>query len=75
MTVHFSKVGRDKRSWSKDFGKTITDSAIAKEAKRGAGLMSSDVDAITNDDGSSGDIIVGGWRTVGTFTIQKGSAQ
>jgi hypothetical protein len=71
MIVHFHSVGRDKKTWSKSFGAKVTESQIAKEAKSSARLMSSDVDAITNDDGSSGDIIVGGWRTVGTFTIQK----
>jgi len=75
MIVHFSNVGRDKKSWSKDFGKSATDTTIAKEAKRGASLMSSDVDVEMNDDHSAGAVIVGGWREVGTFTIQKGDAQ
>lgn len=75
MIVHFSEVGRDKKSWSKDFGPTASESAIAREAKSGARLMSSDVDVEINDDYSAGAVIVGGWREVGTFTIERGAAQ
>ena len=75
MIVHFLEVGRDKKSWSKDFGDSAHESAIAREAKSGARLMSSDVDVEINDGYSAGAVIVGGWRTVGTFTIERGAAQ
>lgn len=68
ITIKFQEVGRDKRSWEKSF-KEVNEDQIAKEAKRGAGLMSSDVDAEINDIGSAGVILVGGWRAVGTFFI------
>lgn len=72
-TVHFKHVGRDKKSWSKQFG-IISELAIAKEAKRTGGLMSGQVDAELSDNGSAGTILVGGWRPVGTFTIGDESA-
>lgn len=69
-TVHFKEIGRDKKSWSKIFP-TISERGIAKEAKLGAGLMSSNVEAPLDDGGMSGTILVGGWREVGTFTISQ----
>jgi len=69
MKVSFKEIGRDKKSWEKEFGSTVTESAIAKEAKRGGSLMSSGVDAEIDDSGHTGTILVGGWRPVGTFTI------
>ena len=69
MKVSFKQVGRDKRSWEKDFGNQVTESQIAKEAKRGASLMSSEVDAEIDESGHAGAIFVGGWREVGTFVI------
>ena len=75
ITVHFKDVGRDKRSWSKEFRGELSESMIAKEAKSRGGLMSSGVDAELNDTGSAGTILVGGWRVVGQFTIEKGGAK
>lgn len=69
MKIHFKEVGRDKRSWTAE-SKSPSESWLAKEAKRGAALMSSGVDVILNDLGTSGVILVGGWRQVGTFTIE-----
>lgn len=69
MHVHFKEVGRDKMTWTKDFGAEVNEEAIAKEAKRGAGLMSSDVEAEIHESGHHGEIYVGGFRLVGTFTI------
>ena len=70
MKIHFKEVGRDKRSWTAE-SKSPSESWLAKEAKRGAALMSSDVDATLSDSGASGIILVGGWRQVGTFTIES----
>jgi hypothetical protein len=75
ITVHFKDVGRDKRSWSKEFRGELSEPMIAKEAKAIGRLMSSDVDAELNDTGSAGAILVGGWRVVGQFTIEKGGAK
>ena len=68
--IHFSNVGRDKSSWTAEI-KNPSESALAKEAKRGGRLMSRDVDVELNDDCSAGVVIVGGWRTVGSFTIER----
>lgn len=73
ITIKFENVGREKKSWEKKF-KEVDESQIAREAKRGAGLMSSGVDAEINDMGSAGVILVGGWRTVGTFSIITNAA-
>lgn len=51
--------------------KTVNESTLAKEAKRGASLMSSGVDVELNDDCSAGIVIVGGFRAVGNFTIER----
>lgn len=71
MKINFFNIGRDKRSWIKEAHGPLNLSAIAKEAKRGGGLMSSCVDAGIDDSGQIGCILVGGWREVGRFTIEK----
>lgn len=70
MKIHFKDVGRDKNNWTSECD-NLTESWIAKEAKRNGGLLSSGVEAIINDSGLAGDIIVGGWRSVGKFTIER----
>lgn len=71
MKITYKEIGRDKRSWTKDFGKSATEDQIAKEAKRGGSLMSSEVDAEIDDSGHAGEIFVGGFRVVETFTISN----
>lgn len=74
MIINFKDVGRDKRSWTKAVdGRTITPELVAKEAKRGGGLMSREIDAEFNDEGTAGVIYVGEFRPVGTFTISQSS--
>lgn len=68
MKVNFHEVGRNKKSWSYEL-KEVTEDAIAREAKRNGGLLSSIVEAEIHDNGKTGEIIVGGWRSVGQFTI------
>lgn len=70
MTVEFTSVGRDKRSWTKDYPELPSPFVLAKEAKRGGGLMSSDVQAVADETGVQGLIIVGGYRPVGGFTFK-----
>lgn len=70
MKIHFKQVGRDKRSWTAE-NKNPSESWLAKEAKRGGGLMSSDVDVEMNDDGSTGVVIVGWFREVGQFVLER----
>jgi hypothetical protein len=71
MTINYIEVGRDKRSWSKTFASEVSEDEIAIEAKRGGRLMSSCVHAEFNDSANGGLIVVGGFRTVGTFTISN----
>lgn len=67
ITVHFHEVGRDKRSWQKQF-QSVSEETIAREAKKSGALLSRDVWAELHDSGYTG-VIVAGFRTVGTFTI------
>lgn len=69
ITVNFHEIGRDKKSWSKQF-KIASGLAIAKEARRNGGIMSSDIDAIFADNYPVG-YIIAGWSRVGTFTITR----
>lgn len=69
IKVKFHEVGRDKRSWSANLSAPLSERAIAKEAKSVARLLSSCVDAELNETRTAGVIIVGGFRTVGTFTV------
>lgn len=69
MKVHFNNVGRNKRSWTSEFSKVTTDQ-LAEEARNKGGLMSSEVDVELNDTASAGVVLVGGWREVGTLTIE-----
>jgi len=69
MKVHFNNVGRNKRSWTSEFSKLTTDQ-LAEEARNKGGLMSSEVDVELNDTASAGVVLVGGWRSVGTLTIE-----
>jgi len=69
IQVNFHEVGRDKRSWSANLAAPLSTRAIAKEAKRGASLMSSCVGAEFTEATTAGEIIVGGFRTVGAFTV------
>lgn len=64
ITVHFKDVGRDKRTWSAEF-KSLDHKTMYREVKSKGGLMSSDIDFCLE----SGSVIVGGWRTVGKFTV------
>lgn len=66
--VHFQDVGRDKRSWKQVFPQ-VTEAALARAAKKGGGLMSSNIDCLISDNGTTGLVLVGGWRPVGSFFI------
>jgi len=69
--IHFKEVGREKKTWSKQFKKSITEDDIVREVRKSRVLRSSDIDAEFSDNATTGTIIVGGWRAVGTFTIQS----
>lgn len=67
-TIIFRAVGRDKKCWTSIL-RPATDDLILREIRRHGGLASRDIDAMIDDDGTHGVIIVGGFREVGTFTL------
>lgn len=64
MKVQFRNVGRDKRSW---VATVKNERALLRAAAKP--LLSRDVGIEFSADGLGGEIIVGGYRTVGTFEI------
>ena len=70
MKVHFSNVGRNKESWTSEYSELSVE-RLAEEAKNRGRLMSSEVDVELNDTASAGVVLVGGWRQVGTLTIER----
>lgn len=69
--IHFKDVGRDKKTWTAQFNKTVTELDIAREVRKSGALMSSEIDAEFDENATTGTIIVGGWRAVGKFAIEK----
>jgi hypothetical protein len=67
-TLKFKDVGRDKRSFEMRV-RHMYESGLANRIRSAAGLMSRDVDI--EFDGNSGVVLVGGFRQVGTFTIEE----
>jgi hypothetical protein len=59
--VKFKDVGRNHKTWEVELPDTEPET-LAKEARK-AGLLSSVVDCM------GGHVMVGGWRTVGTYEV------
>lgn len=74
MKIQFTEVGRDKKSWTAEI-KELTESAIVRQVKKGKAILSSGIEAILNEDGKTGYIIVGGFRTVGQFSVEHANAE
>jgi len=71
MRVHFKDVGRNKQSWTSTVAEAGYTTLLAAVKQKGA-LMSSDVDFVMNKGSdTTGVILVGGFRGVGTFTISS----
>lgn len=68
MKIQFKEVGRNKKTWTAEVNE-LSESALLREIKKSGALMSRGVDVVLDDGDTSGLIIVGGWRTVGTFEI------
>lgn len=67
-TVRFENVGRDKRTWTAKVRKM--DHACLAQAVRSQGaIRSSDVMFVWDHLKNEGDIIVGGFRHVGSFRV------
>lgn len=69
MTVEFIDVGRDKRSWTETIEGKDLYFEIERVVRRSGAIMSRGIDVEIEEDGT-GKIIVGGFRTVGTFKIR-----
>lgn len=72
MIVHFQEVGRDKKT--RDFQtESLSDVQLIRELKRKRVLMSRDIDfSWEKNGGQKADIYIGGWRKVGSLTVEGG---
>lgn len=75
-SIEFIDVGRTKATWSAVLPKSAKspeqiERFALKEVRARGGLMSRDIAAILGDDGLTGVIVVGLFRTVGGFRIAE----
>ena len=77
MSVHtkvtYRDVGREKRAWSTTFPGEMCESmveAIWIDVRKKGGLASRDLDVSYDPKASRGAVIVGGFRVVGSFTVE-----
>lgn len=67
MKLQFTDVGRDKRSFSIDV-RDFDDPKVFKALRSKGGLMSRDIDIVSErDEQGHGSVVVGGFRPVGTW--------
>ena len=74
--VEFKDIGRNKRSFTEVIAgndEAPNHNKVARVAKSTGGLLSRDVEAVSDPDSKEGIVIVGGFRTVGTFTYEPES--
>lgn len=67
--VKFIDVGRNKRSWEKEYD-ALSESALTREVHKSGALMSQGIDVILRDDQRTGEVIVGGFRCVGHIVVE-----
>lgn len=69
MRIAVENVGRNKTSWEMDVWDEPRAAAeqIYREVRKRRCLMSSEVDVTWDEGGRSGTVVVGGFRTVGTW--------
>jgi len=68
--IDFAGVGRGKKTWTQTVRQTPTEPVIARLAKKGGQLMSSEIEAVFDEDLEHGVILVGGFREVGAFRLR-----
>jgi hypothetical protein len=68
MKILFKNVGRDDRSWEAEFD-CLDHKEMVKEVKRNSIVLSSNIEFFIDDQNRFGQIIVGGFRVIGTFEI------
>lgn len=69
MKIHFENVGRDHLSWSAEI-EDVTYRRLLAEIRKKKALASRDVEFDFAEDGMSGNVIVGGWRPIGRFSLE-----
>ena len=68
MKVEFTNVGRNKKSWIADLP-VVNDARLHEAVKKSGALASRDIDFTFEDDEQSGEVLVGGFRAVGTWKV------
>lgn len=68
MTVEFSNVGRDKKTWTAEVA-DLSDRTLIRQIHNNSALMSSGIDFAWNDAGDEAGIYVGGFRRVGALRV------
>ena len=77
MKVHFKDVGRDKKTWSAECPENEQDDPwdwMYRQIRARGSVMSRDIDFYQTDE-SSGKIVVGAVRVIGTYSIERVSAE
>ena len=78
-TIEFERVGRDKRSWSVPCpcaadNQEMVEFVALKSVKAARALLSREIDTYYNAETRTGSVVVGGFRTVGTFKVVERAA-
>ena len=68
MKVEFIDVGMNKKSWSAEISDLFHEE-LFKEVKKNGDIMSQNIDFTYDNETNSGQVIVGGFRIVGTFKV------
>lgn len=68
MTVKFENVGRDKKTWSADVS-SLSDAELIRSIRKQGALASRDIAFEWSEEGTSAQIYVGGFRCVGSISI------
>ena len=67
--VKFLEVGRNKKTWTKDYADFPSEAQLLREVRKSNALTSSGIDVELI--GNAGSIWVGGFRKVGSVEIQE----
>jgi hypothetical protein len=68
IEIKFEGVGRNNATWKATLP-NASDREMIREVKRHGALLSDGIEIEWNEDRSGGDIIVGGFRRVGSFEV------
>lgn len=69
--VHFSAVGRGKKSWTASLKEMPSESTLENLVRKSGALGSNDIECVFDDETLEyGTVIVGGFRPVGSFKVE-----